>query len=573
MAKDIPQSLKRHPFYGFELDESQINFRDAIWDKNNLIVFANARAGSGKAQPVDTIIPTPDGEKRLGDIQVGDYVFDRLGNPTRVLGVYNQGLQRAYSVTLSDGRNTICAGEHLWTYIRNGDKKFITETLNSMMERSILCGKENCSARYNIPINHAVKYKKKNFSVSPYVVGVFIGDGSCTCNNLTLSSFDEEIVANVANDIGATYKRNSTKNYNWYFYKDGKIIKTTDIFGNLPSMLHTCDKKRIPVEYLYGDIEQRIELLQGILDTDGSIGLEKRYNVSYTTINKGLANDVLKLAYSLGFSASISIDKREWKYKTGVCYSIHFRIPSESKAKIFRLSRKLERANKSLLTDQKRNYEQLPIREIKDLGYECEMVCIYVDNPEHLYLTNDFIVTHNTLISFATANLLVEYGLYDGIVYVVFPCEESKQGYLPGDITQKSEVYFEPIYQAIIKCNIEPHRVINDESMTTKKAGDAYVKLLTSTYLRGTNFENKVVVIEEAQNGTADELKKVLTRCSDNCKVIVVGHTGQIDLQNKSKSGFAKYIEHFRDEQYCAVCELTTNHRGLVSTKADELIT
>lgn len=176
-----------------------------------------------------------------------------------------------------------------------------------------------------------------------------------------------------------------------------------------------------------------------------------------------------------------------------------------------------------------------------------------------------------TTVSFATANLLVEYGLYDGIVCVMFPCEENKQGYLPGDITQKSEVYFEPIYQAIIKCNLEPHRIINDESMTAKKCGDAYVKLLTSTYLRGTNFENKVIIIDEAQNGTLPDLKKVLTRCADSCKVIVIGHTGQIDLKNKKESGFARYIEHFKDEPYAAVCELHTNHRGIVSTKADEL--
>lgn len=176
-----------------------------------------------------------------------------------------------------------------------------------------------------------------------------------------------------------------------------------------------------------------------------------------------------------------------------------------------------------------------------------------------------------TTVSFATANLLVEYGLYDGIVCVMFPCEENKQGYLPGDITQKSEVYFEPIYQAIIKCNLEPHRIINDESMTAKKCGDAYVKLLTSTYLRGTNFENKVIIIDEAQNGTLPDLKKVLTRCADSCKVIVIGHTGQIDLKNKRQSGFARYIEHFKDEPYAAVCELHTNHRGIVSTKADEL--
>ena len=176
-----------------------------------------------------------------------------------------------------------------------------------------------------------------------------------------------------------------------------------------------------------------------------------------------------------------------------------------------------------------------------------------------------------TTVSFATANLLVEYGLYDGIICVMFPCEENKQGYLPGDITQKSEVYFEPIYQAIIKCNLEPHRIVNDESMTAKKCGDAYVKLLTSTYLRGTNFENKVIIIDEAQNGTLPDLKKVLTRCADSCKVIVIGHTGQIDLKNKKQSGFARYIEHFKDEPYAAVCELHTNHRGIVSTKADEL--
>lgn len=179
--------------------------------------------------------------------------------------------------------------------------------------------------------------------------------------------------------------------------------------------------------------------------------------------------------------------------------------------------------------------------------------------------------TGKSLIAFATANLLVEYGFYDGIVYVMFPCEESKQGYLPGDITQKSEVYFEPVYQAIIKCNLEPIKIINDESMTAKKTGDAYIKLLTSTYLRGTNFENKVVIIEEAQNGTVEELKKVLTRCCDSCKVVVIGHTGQIDLKNKQSSGFQKYIDHFRDEPYAEICHLTINHRGIVSSKADEL--
>lgn len=179
--------------------------------------------------------------------------------------------------------------------------------------------------------------------------------------------------------------------------------------------------------------------------------------------------------------------------------------------------------------------------------------------------------TGKTQIAIGTANMLYEYGKYDGIVCVMFPCEENKQGYLPGDITQKSEVYFEPIHQAVIKCKLEPYRVFMNESMTSIKNGDGYIKLLTSTYLRGTNFENKVVIIDEAQNGTVEDLKKVLTRCSDTCKVIVTGHTGQIDLKDKNKSGFEKYIEHFKNEEKAAICELTKNYRGWISSTADEL--
>ena len=129
--------------------------------------------------------------------------------------------------------------------------------------------------------------------------------------------------------------------------------------------------------------------------------------------------------------------------------------------------------------------------------------------------------TGKTLISFATANLLVENGLYDNIIYVVSPYGESKQGFLPGDITEKSEVYFEPVYQAIIKCNLVPDQVIYNESLTArtdKKEFSGYVKCLTHTYLRGTNFENSVVILDESQNYTFDDLKKTLTRANDIVK-------------------------------------------------------
>jgi PhoH-like ATPase len=179
--------------------------------------------------------------------------------------------------------------------------------------------------------------------------------------------------------------------------------------------------------------------------------------------------------------------------------------------------------------------------------------------------------TGKTTIAMGAANILVKdnRNKYDGIVYIVSPYGEQKQGFLPGSITEKSEVYYEPAYQAMIECDMNPNTDVCSESMTSKKRGEAFVKMLTHTYLRGTNFQNKVVIIDEAQNFTTAELKKVLTRIHDSCKVIVVGHTGQIDTTGGS--GFGLYLEHFRDQEACAVCELTQNHRGWISTHADAL--
>ena len=179
--------------------------------------------------------------------------------------------------------------------------------------------------------------------------------------------------------------------------------------------------------------------------------------------------------------------------------------------------------------------------------------------------------TGKTTLAMGAANLLYHdkrYGM-DGIVYIVSPYGEQRQGYLPGGITEKSEVYYEPAYQAMIAVGMKPKTVVSHESMTVKQKEDAYVKLLTHTFLRGTNLQKKVVILDESQNYTVEELKKVLTRIHDDCKVIVIGHTGQIDI--RGGSGFQKYMEHFEGHEKCAVCRLTTNHRGWLSTYADAL--
>lgn len=179
--------------------------------------------------------------------------------------------------------------------------------------------------------------------------------------------------------------------------------------------------------------------------------------------------------------------------------------------------------------------------------------------------------TGKTTLAMGAANMLVKdnRNKLDGIVYIVSPYGEQKQGYLPGSVTEKSEVYFEPAYQALMTCGLNPYTDVCSDSMTSKKKGSGYVKMLTHTFLRGVNLENKVVILDEAQNFTTEEMKKVLTRIHDSCKVIVVGHTGQVDISKQS--GFPRYIQHFFGEEKCAVCNLTINHRGWLSSYADAL--
>ena len=193
------------------------------------------------------------------------------------------------------------------------------------------------------------------------------------------------------------------------------------------------------------------------------------------------------------------------------------------------------------------------------------------DNTIAIVFCNAAAGTGKTTLAFGAANLLVKdkRNDLDGIVYIVSPYGEQKQGYLPGSYTEKSEVYFEPAYQAMIEVDINPYTDVCNESMTSRKKGEGFIKLLTHTFLRGTNLQNKVVILDEAQNYTVAELKKVLTRCHDTCKVIVIGHTGQVDI--RESSGFARYLQHFKDQERCRVCELTTNYRGWLSTYADLL--
>lgn len=176
--------------------------------------------------------------------------------------------------------------------------------------------------------------------------------------------------------------------------------------------------------------------------------------------------------------------------------------------------------------------------------------------------------TGKNLVAVGTAYIMVQFGMFDEIVYIVSPYAERKQGYLPGDIQMKSAMYYEPLNQALVACGINPNKAINQDGTTGDKTG-GFITCATDTFLRGTNLNNCIVILDECQNYTEEQLKKTLTRVGSNVKVIVIGHSLQCDI-DPLRSGFEGYIEHFRGKERCAICNLSTNHRGWISQWADE---
>ena len=375
----------------------------------------SAATGLGKAIPNSTIIPTPQGDKRVEDIKVGDYLFDAFGQPTRVLNVFPQGKKKVWEVVFKDGRKAKCCDEHLWSYCTEGqrkkakeERKFYTKTLKEIAQLDLY--KKGRGYQILVPMQKAVRYSEKQYHIKPYSFGLLLGDGSFRyqpSQKALLFSSENEILPNaIGEEMGWIVKKNSDLNYNWTFaWKEGSSSHTNvwveEILKDYPELWNVkSEDKFIPLEYLEGSMEQRFNLLNGLLDSDGSVDKEKG-RVSFYTISPRLRDDVCKLALSLGFKATVLEDSHK---DTDICYRIEIIGTPEDKIKLFKLQRKKDLILQWFNNGKRKEHNLFnPIVEINDLGYEEEMTCFYVDNPEHLFLMNDFIVTHNTRSMIADA--------------------------------------------------------------------------------------------------------------------------------------------------------------------------
>ena len=193
---------------------------------------------------------------------------------------------------------------------------------------------------------------------------------------------------------------------------------------------------------------------------------------------------------------------------------------------------------------------------------------------KRIFLVNSIAGSGKTLISTALGVLMVKYGLYDKIVYVTFPgIYEKSQGFLPGDLLQKSEPYFQPLYDALIEIGELPDHVCNT-SVNAIENGTCFVECAVSTYMRGINLKKAFVIIDEAENADLNTLVKVISRINDDCLAVIIGHSGQCDMYDKTKSGFTACID-YQTKYYPELCEqfyLMENHRGKISQYADLML-
>lgn len=370
-------------------------------------MLRSAASGGGKAVALDTLIPMADGTKKFAkDVKVGDNLISRKGEPTQVLAKYPQPKHMLYKVTSYDGREQILHPNHLmsvWSQKQKDYRKYnheclLTRPLEDIMKDYKSVSKDGDNAhKYLLPLAEPVQYKEQQHVIPPYALGVLLGDGSLGEVNQGkfVASFNEEdVLNNFMKSIGSTEYKHKDYNYNYRFTQEnnpvvGDYIKEIKNLG----LNHTTVSKYIPDEYLYDSIENRMELLKGLIDTDGYIGFSdgrNGYNISFSTVSRKLKDSFLTLIDGLGIGRRVSMDNRAYeKYSTGEMFTISLftdkKIWSSSKHEAHTGGHEWI-SNKHL---------GMPIMKIEEYKEE-ESVCFTVDNDEHLFLINDYIVTHNT---------------------------------------------------------------------------------------------------------------------------------------------------------------------------------
>jgi len=396
----------------------------------DMIVIA-ARPSLGKAQPLTAKVLTPEGFKTMGEISVGDLVIGRDGSPHSVLGVFPQGKKSLFEVKFSDGTKTQCCDEHLWfTQTRNERRSGRSGSVKSLKQiRETIYRQDGGKRNHVVPLVSPVNFYERNFALPlhPWLLGALIGDGELKEGNILFSKPEQDVQEKlkrllpaedesvVASKDGMTLRIRSKKK--WQKTKTATAIESL-------GLRQYSETKFIPKGYLFASANDRLELLRGLLDTDGYVIVNysgRGAAVEYTTSSEQLAKDVVFLVRSLGALCS-EAEPRIPKYtykgekKNGLIsyrMNIWFDGPKTIPVSSDKHPKKWEQGR----------HVHKSVESITACGVsECK--CIQIDAQDGLYVTDDFIITHNTSLLFNIAENVV---LNQKIPVGIFSLEMTKE--------------------------------------------------------------------------------------------------------------------------------------------------
>jgi hypothetical protein len=353
-----------------------------------------------RAQPLFSKVLTPAGWRRMGDMRVGDLVVDpATGLPVPVVGVHPQGRIPVFRVTFDDGSSTLCCDDHLWEVStldwKRGPRPVRVLPLQDIRKNYL---SPRGKRKYRVRLTAPVDFAAADLPVDPYLLGVLLGDGSIVSGTVEFASVDaplvEKVAAHIPTDMGVQHY--GGVNYGVSGPRGGRRInELKSALMELGSWGCRSYEKRVPPEYLAAPLAARRELLQGLMDTDGSVGSNRGQGARFVTTSYQLAMDVQEIVRSLGGKARIYPRKRSAGGMVGgnqiksrrQSFEVFCTLPATESP--FALERKSSRWR----APQGQQYRV--IADIQPAGKE-ESQCLTIGSASKLYITDDYIVTHNT---------------------------------------------------------------------------------------------------------------------------------------------------------------------------------
>jgi len=389
----------------FTLTDGQLKVSKEIFDdlatEHPMHRLLQGEVGSGKAQPLDSLVLTPAGFRPMGDLEVGDEVVVPDGEIALIDGVFPQGEREVWRLVLSDGSQVECDDEHLWIVgTSRGWHRGQAPKVMTTREIRLDPFKADGSSKWYLPASAPVDLGGDcGLPIDPYLFGLLLGDGSFR-HNLRFSTMDDEIRDAAATVLAPECRVVPVKGSRCDFtiqlaHRAGGVrnpviqaLRGLNLWGV------TSHGKFVPDEFKNTSIKNRLALLQGLMDTDGTVDADG-FSISFCSASLALANDVAWLVRSLGGRARV-LSKE-------AAFDVSVALPDEHAP--FRIARKAERVR----TRPKYNTFRRGIRAVEYVGRK-PVQCISVAHPGHAYVTDNFTVTHNTMVALRAMLTVVDAG-------------------------------------------------------------------------------------------------------------------------------------------------------------------